>query len=363
MDVVHVINNLPFGGAERFLLQLAPAQARLGCSVHVVTLVDRNPLATSLADSVTYRCLGRERLNDPRLAVDLTSLLRQLGPDVVHTHLFYADFFGRTAARLASVPRIVSTEHSTERGPLSGRRRAAMRWSAKFAHRIVAVSEAARRGAVERLALPESRFVVIPNGIDLAPWGTVEPLARDALRLAPDAIVAGFVGRLVESKGIETLLRALAAVANPRLVLLLVGDGPERQRLQQVALQLQLGDRVRWLGYRHDVPSLLKSFDLFLLPSWWEGHAISLLEAMAAGCACVVSAIPELVDTLGDAGRHVRPGDADALAASLRELSASASLRQELGRRALQQVRRFSIESAASRYVSLYNELVVGAGS
>jgi glycosyltransferase involved in cell wall biosynthesis len=358
MHVVHVINNLPVGGAERFLVGLAAAQQRLQVGVSVVALTPPLDLAPDLqAAGVAHTCLRHGNLNDPRLCLDLARFLRRAAPDVVHTHLFYADTAGRLAARWLRVPVVVSTEHSTEAGPMSRRRAWTMRWTARLSDRIVAVSEAVRRAALVRLGLRDDRIVVIPNGIDVEAWGAATALLRAEVGVGARRFVVGCVGRMVESKGYDVVLDALAQCADLDVGLLMVGDGPARHDLQQQAQHLGLGDRVAWLGWRTDVDRLLKTVDVFAMPSFWEGHSMALLEAMAAGCACLVSDIPELRDTIGDAGVCVTPGDASAIAGGLRAL-ASADLRQRLGAQARQQVTRFSIDTAARRYVQLYRDLL-----
>jgi glycosyltransferase involved in cell wall biosynthesis len=359
--VVHVINDLNVGGAERFLVQLLAAQAELGWRTAVVTLGEPNPLARDLyGKGILYRGCGRARLNDPRLVLDILGVLQRLRPDVVHTHLFYADTFGRVAARLARVSAVVSTEHSTEGWALSRRRRAAMRCTARLAQRLVSVSAAVQRTAAVRLRLPPDRFVVIPNGIDLEAPARAEPLARADLGLGRDEVVVGCVGRLVESKNYDVLLRALAAVADTAtsMHVLMAGDGPARAALERLAATLGITKRVRWLGRRRDVPRLLASIDIFVLPSTFEGHSVALLEAMAAGRACVVSDIPELAETVGDAAVRVAPGDAEALAAALAALAADPDRRERLGEAARQAVQRFSIVAAARRYLDLYEEIL-----
>ena len=361
--VVHIINNLGVGGAERFVTQLAPAQARLGWRPSVLTLVEPNPLAAALAEhGIGHRCMARARLNDPRFAFDLWRVLREMRPDVVHTHLFYADSFGRVAARAARVPAVLSTEHSTEGGALSRRRLSGMRATAGLAHRIVAVSEAVRQSTAERLGVPAARIPVIPNGLDLGPWHAAQPLPRRELGIAADAVVVGCVGRLVRSKGYDPLLQAVARIREPALRLLMVGDGPDRPELERRARELGLEAAVQWLGLRNDVPRLLKTLDIFALPSQWEGHSIALLEAMAAGCACLVSDIPELVETLGEAGVRVQPDDVDSIEAGLRQLLADAGRRAGLGRAARQAAQGFSIDIAAGRYVALYTQVLERRG-
>jgi glycosyltransferase involved in cell wall biosynthesis len=355
LQVVHVINNLVVGGAERFLVQLVRAQTKLGWDPAVATLVQPNPLAGELERlGIPHWSCGRSRLNDPRLVLDLRAVLRRHHPDVVHTHLFYADAFGRVAARLAGVPAIVTTEHSTEGGLLSRRRLAGMRATAGLADRIVAVSEPVRQSAALRLGVPVERIDVIPNGIDLEAWAGFEARARAARAATGRDVVVGCVGRLVEAKGYDLLLEALAQLEPPRPRLVVAGDGPDRAELEARAARLGIAADVEWLGFRPDVPALLASFDVFAMPSRWEGHSVALLEAMAAGCACLGSDIPEIVETLGDAGLCVEAGSVAALAAGLRQLAASPERRAELGRAAEHRVRRFSIDSAAQRYADVY---------
>lgn len=359
MRVVHIINALSIGGAERFLLQLAHAQALRGCLPSILTLVEPNPLA-ELYESrgVGCRGLGRARLNDPRLVVDVWRALRELRPDVVHTHLFYADIFGSVAARAAGVRAVLSTQHSTQRGRLSWRRRAGIRTMARFAHRLVAVSNSVRRSAALHLGTPESRIVVIPNGIALEEWDRASALSRTDLGIPEDALVVACIGRVVEAKGYEAFLQVVARLSDPRVRVLIVGDGPDRQRLEHRSAQLGLGETVRWLGFREDVPRVLKAVDVFAMPSLWEGHSVALLEAMAAGCACLISDIPELVETAGAAAVRVRTSDLEATTRALRELLASPERRADLGQAARQIAHNFSIDRSAERYLDLYRDLV-----
>jgi len=359
VHVVHVINNLVVGGAERFLVLLADAQRRLGLRVEVCTLVEPNPLAGDLAPrGIPFATCGRRRLNDPRLLVDLTRLLRARRPDVVHTHLFYADTFGRLAARAAGIRAIVGTEHSTEGAGLSSRRQLAMRHTAALAQRIVAVSEPVRRASAARLGIAPERIEVIPNGIEIATWEDAVPATREELGVEDGTTVIGTVGRLDDAKGYDVLIEAIARLAAPKVRLVLVGDGPRSGLLRDLVRDRGLGHAVRFLGWRRDVPRVMAAFDIFAQPSRYEGQSIALLEAMAAGRACVLSDIPELAEVAGDAAERARPGDPDSLTAALRRLLDDPSRREELGRKARDVAHRFSIGASATRYAALYAALV-----
>ena len=362
MRVVHLINNLPIGGAERFLVDLATAQARAGLDPVVMPLAEPTPLAALLSQrGIPVHALGRRRLNDPRLLFDAWRELRRQRPSVAHTHLFYADVFGRTAARLAGIPAIVSTEHSTERDGMSARRAWAARASARWADRVVAVAEPVRDAACARLRLPRARFAVIPNGVDLGAIAAAAALPRAALGLGADAMVVGCFGRLVPSKHYDAVLRGVAQAGIPELHVVIAGEGPDRGRLEALANELGLGARTRFLGLRDDVARLLHTIDVFALPSRFEGHSVALLEALAAGRACIVGDIPELTGVAGAAAIAVAPGDATAIAAALRALRDPAR-RGALGATALAIAAGYDIDAVAARYTRVYRDILQRKG-
>jgi glycosyltransferase involved in cell wall biosynthesis len=258
---------------------------------------------------------------------------------------------------LARVPAVVTTEHSTERDPHSRRRRWGARATARLADRIVAVSAPVRAAAATRLGVPQSDIEIIPNGIDLGAIATAPPLARAELGLPADAIVVGCIGRLVALKGFDAVLAAVARLDAPAVHVVVAGDGPERPRLERLAHELGLEARVRFLGVRADVPRLLHSLDIFVLPSRYEGLSIALLEALAAGCACIVSDVPELVGTAGPAALAVRSGDVDAIAAALTDLLDPAR-RRALGAAAVAAAAPFDIATVAARYERVYRDVL-----
>jgi glycosyltransferase involved in cell wall biosynthesis len=352
MDVVHIINNLPVGGAEQFLVQLVRAQQSQGMRPRVLSLCEPNPLAHELA--VPFECMGRRRLNDPRVIGDLVRALRRHPVDVVHTHLFYADTFGRIAARWNGNP-VLSTVHSTEAGDLSRRRRLGMKLTVPLAKRVVAVSSAVQVAVCQTFRLPKSVVPIIPNGLDLSEYEQVVGLQRSELAVPPEALLVGCVGRIVASKGYDSLLQSVAQL--PDIHLLMVGEGPEQQELRRLAQELGISDRTTWLGLRRDVPAILAALDVFAMPSHWEGHSIALLEAMAAGCALLVSDVPELTETTQDAGVRIVPGNVGSIVAGLQELH-QADRRRQSAARAREQVQRFSIERSAQAYGTLYNEVL-----
>jgi glycosyltransferase involved in cell wall biosynthesis len=354
MDVVHIINNLPVGGAEQFLVQLVRAQQALGLQPRVIAIGEPNPLAAEL--TAPFEALRRSRLNDARVIHDLVRSLKARHTDIVHTHLFYADTFGRVAARWCGIP-CISTEHSTEAGELSHLRRWGMQLTRHLAKQIVAVSPAVQVAVCKRLSLSPAVVPIISNGVDLQAFAGVPACSRQDLGVPEDVLLVGCVGRIVDSKGYDALLRALARPELSSVHVLMVGDGAERPSLEDLARDLGVQTQVTWLGLRRDVPAILAALDVFAMPSHWEGHSIALLEAMAAGCALLVSDIQELTETAGTAALTVKPGNAASIATALEQML-DGSRRHALSRDALVQAQRFSIEVAARAYQTLYNDVV-----
>jgi glycosyltransferase involved in cell wall biosynthesis len=171
-------------------------------------------------------------------------------------------------------------------------------------------------------------------------------------------MVVGALGRLHEQKGFDVLIRAVAGL--PGISLVIVGDGPERQALERLAVDLGVADRVSMPGWTDDATSRLRSFDVLALPSRYEGLPLVLLEAMLGGVPVVASAVGGVPDAVRDdeSGLLVPPDDVDALQGALSRMAADPSLRRRLANAAEVEARqRFTVATMARSYESLYDEL------
>ncbi|WP_258177325.1 glycosyltransferase [Streptomyces solincola] len=292
--VLHIVTGLGAGGAEH-QLRLLIAHMPPEVVSEVVTLTDPGVVADALrADGVPVTCLGMRGNRDLAALPRLVRLIRRGRYDVVHTHLYRACVYGRLAARLAGVRAVVATEHSLgevqiEGRPLTAGARALYLASERLGAATVAVSPSVARRLADWGVRP-SRIRAVPNGIDAGRFA-FDPAARAAERerlgLAPDAYVVGGVGRLVPGKRFDALVRAFAEVADrlPRAGLLLVGDGPERDRLRALAAACGVADRTVWTGAAgaDRLPGLLAAMDLFVSPSADEAFGLAVVEALAAG--------------------------------------------------------------------------------
>ncbi|MDI3388473.1 glycosyltransferase [Streptomyces sp. B-S-A8] len=304
MKTLHVITGLGIGGAEqqlRLLLRHLPARS------DVVALTNPGPVAGQLRDDgVQVTHLGMRGNRDLRAVPKLARIIARGNYDLVHTHLYRACVYGRSAARLAGVPAI-ATEHSLGRHHIEGRplsrgNRALYLLTERLGHGTVAVSETVAM-RLRKWGVPDRRIHVVPNGIDAAQFRYCEDRRRQTrarLAIAPDTFVVGAVGRLVPGKRFELLLRAMAET--PGAHLLLVGDGPERQSLERLALELGITDRVHLPGACGldgrvlNIPGLLAAMDVFVSTSREEAFGLAVVEALAAGLPVLHTACPALED-------------------------------------------------------------------
>jgi sugar transferase (PEP-CTERM/EpsH1 system associated) len=350
--VVHLVTSLAIGGLEKVVLDLVRYRTRDRFGARVICLDASGVLQQGFAElGVPVESIGTAG-SVPARIVRLARRLRQLRPDVLHTHNPQAHLHGTLAARLAGVPVVIHTRHGRQflgRQPLAAFSRLASRWASEF----VAVSEDAASLARETERVPERKLHVIRNGIDVTrfdrPAGT--PAAPGGRAIS--------VGRLDPIKDHATLLRAVRLVTNtlPTFELDLVGDGPSRVELESLARALELGSHVRFLGYREDVGALLASADFFVLSSISEGLSLALLESMAAGLPVVATDVGGNREVVvpGDTGYLVPARSADALAAAMMTLLADAAKAGRMGRAARRRIEsHFNVRTVVAQYERMY---------
>lgn len=306
--------------------------------------------------------------------VRLTRLMRRERYRLVHVHGSEAGILGRWAARAAGVPSIVVELHGyANRDPDSILERTVYRWLERaldpMTAAYVAVSEHVRRQwSARRVCAPE-RIEVIHHALDLAAFPDRDPDRRVDLGLGPGPIV-GTACLLEQRKGLIDWVEAMPEVRRqvPAVRFAIVGEGPLRPWMEQRAKQLGVAESVRFLGWRDDVPALMRSFDLFVLPSRRESFGLVFLEAMASGCPLVgtrVDGIPEVVED-GRTGALVPAGDPAALARAVVELLTDRVKAARFARSGRQRVEQaFGMQRMADAYNALYARVLdaVPAGS
>jgi glycosyltransferase involved in cell wall biosynthesis len=320
---LHVHRITGIGGSERHLLTLLPALRATGVEpvfVGVLDGGDPEPFYSELKRSgVPTQSVPLHRL---------PSAVARLDPDLVHSHLVHADV---VAALAAGRRPLISTKHNDDpfrTGPF----RYVERLLARRAQAVITITGALARFQVERVGLPPGKITVVRYGLDAPPPAWSE---NPQLDVPAGARVLLGIGRLVPQKGYDVALRAFAAVRDrhPDAFLVLLGEGPERERLERLRGELRLDDAVALPGRAGDVAAWLDRAELLVHPARWEGFGLVLLEAMLAARAVVatrVSAVAEIV-VEGETGLLVPPDDADALAAALDRVLSDPALPQRLG--------------------------------
>ena len=289
---------------------------------------------------------------DMRALIGLIRLIGAYRPAIVHTHTAKAGFVGRFAAALAPKPRplIVHTYHGHVLegyfGPvLSAVYRFLERRLARISACLIGVSQATVDDLVRLRVAPRERFRVVPIGLDLRRF--LEPSAeaaaalRDQCGAGADEVLLGFVGRLVPIKRVDLVLRAVATLRGEGVPirLMIVGDGPERASLEQLALRLGIGDVAHFVGYLPDTSAAAAAAEIAILASDNEGTPVALIEAAAAGRPAVATAVGGVADVvIPGTGVLVPAGDHVALADAVARLARDAELRAEMGARAREHV-------------------------
>ncbi|WP_413757306.1 glycosyltransferase [Streptomyces sp. MMBL 11-3] len=383
MRALHVITGLGVGGAEQ---QLRLLVRNLPVDCDVVTLTNPGAVAEGLtADGVRVMHLGMRGNRDLAALPRLVRLIRGGRYDLVHTHLYRACVYGRTAARLAGVRAVVATEHSLGDSQLEGRRltagvRGLYLASERLGRATVAVSPTVAE-RLRRWGVPGPRIEVVPNGIDVAGF-RFDPARRESTRrrlgLPQGAYVVGGVGRLTSAKRFEVLVRALADLPDD-VWLLLVGGGPQESVLRRAAQRRGVADRVLFTGERPngpaaphapgapgapgglDLPSLLGAMDVLASPCAEEAFGLAVVEALAAGLPVLYVSCPAVDDLPKDAAPAARrvQGGADSFVRALRQARA-----QGPGPRAAPDAaHHYSIARSADRLMDIYTAATLGVSS
>ncbi len=358
-----VITELQVGGAERCCVQLATGLGRDKYDPVVYSLLaappeDRASLVHELqASGIPVHFLGaRSWLSLPRTILSLRRHFLRQRPDLVQGFLFHANLVAALAAWLANVPCMMSGIRVAE--PRGWHLRLA-RWADRFVTNHVCVSQAVAEYSRTAGRLPSQKIVVIPNGVDLRKFSDSTPIDLQELGVPAGRRAITFVGRLDAQKGVGWLMHLASRIfAQCKLHdLLVVGQGPDRELLEQIVRELRIGPRVRFAGWQADVPAILAASDVLVLPSQWEGMPHVVLEAMAAGkpiVACDVEGVREL---LGEgAEKQIAPrGDAEAFLNRLSSILDDADLAAKLGTQNHRRVAdQFAIATMVARYDLLY---------
>ncbi len=369
-NVCMVVNNLDVGGLEKVVISLIRALDPQKYKPFLICLDGCGRLFEQ-AQLPAEHCLVLDKQRafnfgvlrfDPRMLARINQFVRSNDIHIVHTHNAAPLIYSGLALRLGwRRPVVIYSEHNQlySATPMGKRK---FRYYVRLADQLVAVSDDLRRTLQQQVKVRQP-VRVIHNGIDGARFAAADGQSvRQELGVAADETLVGTGVVLSEQKGVPFLLTAAQQVLarQPKTRFVIAGDGPLKEQLEQQAAELGLGKRVLFLGYRSDMPAVIAAFDIYVLPSLWEGLPLALLEALAAGRPIVATAVggsPEVVDH-GINGFVIPPRDSTAMAERLLTLISDPDLRRQMAQvNRARFAEQFSLAAMVERHQELYAEV------
>jgi glycosyltransferase involved in cell wall biosynthesis len=359
MNVLHVINSLGSGGAEKLLTDYLKYENKNKDNNHYLYLLSRtnNIFLDELKDlGVIVKISKLKSIYNPLQILDLMKFIRETEPQVIHAHLFPTLYFISFISLIYQKSRFVFTEHSTKNRRMGKRplRTIENLVYSRF-QSIIAISEAVKTNLNKWLYNKSPNIYVVHNGINLSRFKSAKEFdLRKELGLKQDSILLVMVARLSDQKDHNSVLEALSLLPSD-YYLLLVGEGPKKNEIIEKTYKLELKDRVFLLGFRTDVPELYKSSNLAILYSHYEGFGISALEAIACSIPLVISNSPGMREIVGSHNNVAIASSVNELAEKILQLTVQ---NLNLNNTNNHLLNKFSIESYSQSLNAIYNSLI-----
>jgi glycosyltransferase involved in cell wall biosynthesis len=360
LKIAYVLTPIQFGGAEKVNLNFLKNVDRNQYDVYPILLIrpweDYNFFSKQVEET-DYRIYkipiakkplseGRDYFRILRCIRNLYSILSMDSFHLIHSHGYFADIIGTPVSRILKIPHL-----STCHGFISNEKNLRVytwldKFSLRFCKKIIAVSEEIKSDLV-RSGIAESSIVVIQNAVQnsyhVGFYENERLRRRQLLQIGKDEFVIGYVGRLSEEKGVRYLIEAGLILKGKGIPfrIIVVGDGPERKVLEDLAKGKDLGERIIFVGFQGDAENWMTAMDVFVLPSLTEGTPMALLEAMACGIPVVASSVggvPRVVVS-GNNGILVAPRKSEEIADAVKGLYETEGLRETLAEEAKRTIR------------------------
>ena len=374
INLLHIVNGFAIGGGELKLLELVKNLVEKRADKYNVTVcsVGQGGMLQPEFEKLGIKVFVIEKKHkfDISQVFKVRRIIKQEQIDLVQTTLFYADVIGALAAKLTGVDAVISWDtvsHPPDSFETRLRHKLSYKFCMRFVKKIVAVSEGVKKYLIEDRKIASGKIDIIQYGIDLSLFnsrnGFLDRKKRSELGLPDHKIVIGTVARLEVQKGHRYLIEAAPEIINkfPNVVFAFVGDGTLRQELETQVSELGLQENFRFLGFRKDVKELLFAFDVFVLPSLFEGLPNVILEAMASGRPIVATAVdgtPELIEH-NETGLLVPPKSPQAMQEEILNLLEMEDKGKGLGQNAKQMAKqKFSFDQQFRKFEEVYDAML-----
>ena len=360
MKVLHIINNLNIGGAEKLLVETLPLYESFGVQVDVflLTKVD-SPFVSAIEENFNGNIYysGLKSVYNPCQILKIRDFIQHGDYDVVHAHLFptlywvslVKTFFG------IKIP-IIFTEHSTHNKRLDKFIfRAIDRCIYRKYQNILAITPQVKQVLVQKLNINPEKVEVVYNGVEVDKYKQASPYAEGTF-FGKGATILMQVSRFQAAKDQKTVIRALTLLPQ-KYKLLLVGDGETKIECGNLVQELCLQERVQFLGSRVDIPELLKTADIVIQSSHWEGFGLVAVEAMAAGKPIIASDVVGLRDIVSGYGLLFQKGNEDQLAKEIETLE-DKRYYKEIADKCTERAEDFHITKMIKNNIAAYQQVI-----
>jgi len=363
MKILHIINSLqPGGGAQQLLGDLLPALVKNNVKIYVVTL---------------YRCrdsLIERRLSNNNIYIDsidskikynplayfhLKNVIKTKGNfDIIHAHLFPSLYYVSLLASNNNIP-LVYTEHNT----FNRRRKYKLfkivenKIYSRY-NKILCISNATANSLKKWVPRVSNKIEIVYNGRNFKNFKIAKPLKRSKIGIPNDVPLVISVSSLTAQKDHYTLIKAIKKL--PAVHLMIVGEGELKSRLIRFVTELGIKDRIYFLGYRGDVPQLMKTADIFVQSSHWEGFGMTVIESMACGVPVIGTDVPGLNEVIidGISGILIPPKNENALVSAISLVLNDKTIYNKLQKGGLKRAKDFSIETMAGKIIRIYKKIL-----
>lgn len=327
--ILYLINSFNIGGAEKAMAKIVSNLDKEKYNIIVVALrMGSGQIISGIEKrGIEIINLGARNKFDFRVAIKLYKLLKKKEINILWCSLFHATILGRIIGKLAKIPIIINWEHSER---FNGLYRATLnKITSSLSNVIIADSEKVASQFKNRLKISSRRVKVIPiGGLDLKNYYKLNT-KKDT------KCIIGSVGSLREPKGYPYLIKAAKIVTEkyPEAEFIIAGEGPAKEKLEQLILRTNLSSNFKLLGYQSDIPKILSKIDIYVQPSLWEGLCMTVIEAMAASLPVIASDVGGISESVinGRTGFLTPPKNPEILAKKIVHLIENPNLRKKMG--------------------------------
>ncbi len=359
MKILHVITSLTMGGAEKLISDMVPRMKYdFGFETDILILSNYNDNFTAKLIEKNIKVITLKNNRNFSLFSFFEALRHMKNYDIIHSHLFPANYLVGLSKFFLKNKILITTEHATHN---RRRNKNYLRFLEQYIYskydQIITISDKTNENLQNWLNISNNdRFSVIDNGIDLDKYSMAKPLEKSSFMSYSNPFLIAMTGNFRIDKDQATIVRALQYLPE-NIHLLLIGDGSNRNNLVKLTDELSLKERVTFMGFRNDVERILKTIDIAIVSSNWEGFGLVAVEAMAAKIPVIVSDVDGLKQVVGDGGIVFEKGNSKELASKILELMNNNDYYKNIAEKGFKQAQKYSIEQTVLKYLKVYDKL------